>query len=133
MIMIIGHGQAYCAGHSDKKTCDMRSFEKDTSGSPMLMKVEEKQSLLNDGGLVGHIDTVQEFTDILVPYPADTLDRRSCKKREKHETSTLRDMVVDLPDCETFCTSLPSRMSSSFCVEDSETVTPSNIATCRTI
>ena len=33
--------------------------------------------LLNNSRLLGYVDTVQEFTDILVPYTADTLDRRS--------------------------------------------------------
>ena len=40
---------------------------------------------------------------------------------------------VIVPDCETFWTSLPSRMSSSFWFFDSLTVTPSSMATCRTI
>ena len=42
----------------------------------MRMKVWMTGSLLNDGGLVGNVDTVQEFTDILVPYPANTVNRR---------------------------------------------------------
>ena len=32
-------------------------------------------SLLVDRALLRHVDTVQELTDILVPYTADTLDR----------------------------------------------------------
>ena len=36
-------------------------------------------SLLLDRALLGHVDAVQELTDILVPYTAQTLDRCSCK------------------------------------------------------
>lgn len=39
--------------------------------------------LLCNGCLVRHVDTVQEFTDILVPYAADTLDR--CRFRDVSE------------------------------------------------
>ena len=39
----------------------------------MLKNVVGK-SLLDDGGLVRHVNTIQEFTDILVPYSANTLD-----------------------------------------------------------
>ena len=37
-------------------------------------------------------------------------------------------MVADVPDCETFSMSVPSRISSSFCALDSEIDTPSSIA-----
>lgn len=40
--------------------------------------------LLCDSRLLRHVDTVQEFTDILVPYPADTLDRRSFRSISIH-------------------------------------------------
>lgn len=35
---------------------------------------------LGDGTPVGYVNTVQEFTDILVPYAADALDGGSCGK-----------------------------------------------------
>ena len=49
--------------------------------------------------LVRDVDTVQEFTDILVPYPADTLDRRGF---EGVSACILCIGRSGIPDCETF-------------------------------
>lgn len=88
-------------------------------------------SLLIDRALLRHVDTVQELTDILVPYAADTLDRRSC--RRIRQIFRVQEKQYILPDCDTFWMSVPSRISSSFWFFDSEMVTPSSIFTCRTI
>lgn len=34
----------------------------------------------NDVALLGNVDTVKEFSDILVAHPADTLDRGGCRR-----------------------------------------------------
>ena len=57
-------------------------------------------SLLLDRALLGHVDTVQEFTDILVPYTAETLDGGGWTRRSQHVGQV--DGVAYTPDCDTF-------------------------------
>jgi len=77
-------------------------------------QAETRIRLVSDyGPLLRHVDTVQEFTDILVPYTTDTLDRCSCRKdRSAYQRDRERGGCV--PDWETLEMSLPSRISSSF-------------------
>jgi len=68
-------------------TCDMQILNK-------KMRYESyTRLLLNDGTLVGYVDTIQEFPNILVPYTADTLDRRS-RLRYVLDISTLQDQLI---------------------------------------
>ena len=45
----------------------------------MNVQHDRRPSLLVDRALLRNVDTVQELTDILVPYTADALDGRSCE------------------------------------------------------
>ena len=86
--------------------------------------------ILSDCALLGNVDTIQEFSDIFVPYPTHSLDGRSLMTVSPNAVWS---NMLCLPDCETFWTSEPSRINSSFCDLDSLTVTPSSMLTCRTI
>lgn len=57
------------------------SFSRRRNGHP-YENGEERDLILEDRTPLRNVDTVQEFTDILVPYTADALDGCRCAMRE---------------------------------------------------
>jgi hypothetical protein len=56
-------------------TCDFTcGKQRPPGGEKKIEGPSGTQSLLDDRCTVRDVDTVKEFTDILVPYAADTLD-----------------------------------------------------------
>lgn len=60
-----------------------------------------------------YVNTIQEFTDILVPYATDSLDRCSCRRNRSAQRQERKGEEC-VPDWETLEMSLPSMISSSF-------------------
>jgi len=62
-------------------------------GGKVVVQTSALLLLLSYGPLVGDIDTIQEFPDILIPHPADTLDRRS-RLRDVLDVVALEDKLI---------------------------------------